>query len=71
MDLDYTGEITYQLPDKFNMTITASVGGEKVVIEQIANGKQVKQNINGKAVEMMPPRNPKSTSLRCFRKSNN
>jgi hypothetical protein len=52
MDLDYTGEITYQLPDKYNMTIKADVGGEKIVIEQIVNGKQVAQNINGMATPM-------------------
>jgi hypothetical protein len=49
MDLDYTGEITYQLPDKYNMTIKAEAGGQKVVVEQNINGMVVPMSDEEKA----------------------
>jgi hypothetical protein len=52
MDLDYTGEIIYQLPDKFNLEITTSVQGNKIAIQQIANGKKIKQTVNGEEKKM-------------------
>ncbi len=52
MDLTFTGEMTYLLPDKYKMTIDADVAGQKLAIVQVANGKKYKQTINGMVIPL-------------------
>jgi hypothetical protein len=52
MELTFTGEMTYLLPDKYKMTIDAEVAGQKLAIVQVANGKKYKQTINNMAVPL-------------------
>ncbi len=52
MDLTFTGEMTYFLPDKYKMTINADVAGQKLAIVQIANGGKYKQTINNMATPL-------------------
>lgn len=47
MNLDFTGDLVYQLPDKFRMTIDTEVGGQKLSILQVVNGERIKNSING------------------------
>ena len=52
MDLTFTGEMTYALPDKYKMTIDADVAGQKLMIVQVANAKKYKQTINGMVIPL-------------------
>jgi hypothetical protein len=52
MDITFTGEMTYFLPDKYKMTIDAEVAGQKLAIVQVANGKKYKQTINNMAIPL-------------------
>jgi hypothetical protein len=52
MDLTFTGDMVYSLPDKYKMTINADVAGQKLAIVQIANGAKYKQTINNMAVPL-------------------
>lgn len=48
-DMDFTGQVTYQLPDKYKMTLEMTAGAAKINIVQVANGKQSKTTVNGAA----------------------
>lgn len=51
-DLDFTGDILYQLPAKFRMTIDANLGGQKLTVVQVTNGKKHKTTLNGMEQKM-------------------
>jgi hypothetical protein len=51
-DLEYTGTLTYQLPDQFKMTIDTSLMGQKLAIVQIGNGDKFKTTLNGQAQKL-------------------
>ncbi len=52
MDIDFTGAMTYQVPDKYRMEINAEVMGQKLAVVQVVNGKTVKNTINGMATPL-------------------
>jgi hypothetical protein len=47
MDLEFTGDLAYELPDKYRMTILTEVAGQKLTIVQVVNGSKVKNTLNG------------------------
>ena len=51
-DLEFTGGMTYQLPDQFKMSIDTSLMGQKLAIVQIANGEKFKTTMNGAAQKL-------------------
>ena len=46
-DTDFTGEVVYQLPDQYRMTLNLDVKSAKIALVQIANGKNAKTTVNG------------------------
>lgn len=46
-ETDFTGKVVYQLPDKYKMALDLDVGGAKLTLTQIANGKDVTITLNG------------------------
>jgi len=53
-EVAFTGEVLYALPDKYKMTLTLSVPGNKVVATQTVNGDKVKTVVDGKPQELTP-----------------
>ena len=51
-DLEYTGTLTYQLPEQFKMTIDTSLMGQKLSIVQVGNGDKFKTTLNGAAQKL-------------------
>ena len=51
-DLSFTGDITYELPDKYRMTLDAELAGQKIGVVTVANGKKVKNTVNGQAAKI-------------------
>jgi len=51
-DLGFTGDITYELPDKYRMTLDAELAGQKIAVVTVANGKKVKNTVNGQAAKI-------------------
>src|SRR5438046_6043857 len=49
MDLEFTGDLAYELPDKYKMTILTEVAGQKLTIVQVVNGTKIKNTLNGMA----------------------
>lgn len=47
MDLDFTGTVVYQVPDKYRMVIATEVNGQKFEIVQIVSGKEIKSTVAG------------------------
>jgi hypothetical protein len=47
LDIPLTGEMVYSLPDKYKLTITGELGGEKLKVIQSVNGDKVKETQNG------------------------
>lgn len=47
MDLEFTGDLAYELPDKYKMTILTEVAGQKLTVVQLVNGSKVKNTLNG------------------------
>jgi hypothetical protein len=45
---EFTGETTYQRPDKLRVTLELDSGGGKTTVLQVVNGKQAKQLVNDK-----------------------
>jgi len=54
-ELGFTGDITYELPDKFRMALDAELAGQKISVAQIANGKKFKNTVNGQAAKLGDP----------------
>jgi hypothetical protein len=46
MDLQFTGDLAYALPDRYRMEITTEVMGQKMVIQQVVKGETVKSTVN-------------------------
>lgn len=44
---DVEGKVTFMMPDRIRMTMTASVMGQKFVIDQVMKGKAMKMSLNG------------------------
>lgn len=49
MDLEFTGDLAYELPDKYKMTVLTEVAGQKLTIVQVVNGTKIKNTLNGMA----------------------
>ena len=45
MDIKFSGKMAYVSPDKYQMEMVARVGGMKMVINQIVNGKNTKNSV--------------------------
>ncbi|HJZ92198.1 MAG TPA: hypothetical protein VKE40_15085 [Gemmataceae bacterium] len=45
MNLDFTGDIAYSLPDRFRLNMTMDVMGMKMVIHQVVKGDKVKNSV--------------------------
>jgi hypothetical protein len=45
MDLDFTGDIAYSLPDRFRLNMTMDVMCMKMVIHQVVKGDKVKNSV--------------------------
>ena len=45
-DLDFTGDITYEMPDKYRMVLNTEAAGQKISLVQIANGTKHKSTQN-------------------------
>jgi hypothetical protein len=52
MDLEFTGDLAYELPNKYKMTILTEVAGQKLTIVQVVNGTRVKNTLNGMALKI-------------------
>jgi hypothetical protein len=52
MDLEFTGDLAYELPDKYKMTILTDVAGQKLTVVQVVNGTKVKNTLNGMALNL-------------------
>lgn len=51
-DVTFTGDITYELPNKFRMALDAEVSGQKLTLVQVVNGTKVKNSINGVSTKL-------------------
>ena len=49
IEVDFAGEVAYAMPDKFKMTLTGEVMGQKIAMVQLVNGDTVKMTLNGAA----------------------
>ena len=45
MDIEFTGNLVYNLPDRYKMEMHADIAGMKLVIEQVVKGDKVKSTI--------------------------
>jgi outer membrane lipoprotein-sorting protein len=54
-EVEFAGEVQYALPDKYKMTLTLTLPGNKLVATQTVNGDKVKTVIDGKAQELTAP----------------
>lgn len=52
LNVDITGDVSYAMPDKFKMVMNIDLMGQKLVIENIANGTAVKSTMNGMALPL-------------------
>lgn len=53
-ELEFDGRVLYALPDKYKMTLTLRVPGNKVVATQVVNGERVKTVVDDKPQELTP-----------------
>ena len=54
-DLEFTGDITYEMPDKYRMALNTEVSGQKISLVQIANGAKQKSTQNGMLLKIGDP----------------
>jgi hypothetical protein len=52
LDMDFTGTISYALPDKFKLDMDAELMGMKLKVLNVTDGKNVKSTLNGMAVPL-------------------
>jgi hypothetical protein len=52
MELDFTGDIIYELPNKFRMALDADVSGQKLAIVQVVDGDKTKNTLNGMMIPL-------------------
>ena len=52
MDLEFTGDLAYELPDKYKMTILTEIAGQKHTVVQVVNGSKIKNTLNGTALKV-------------------
>lgn len=46
-DIDFTGEMAYEVPSRYKLTLSADIAGSKTVVEQVVNGDKLKHTVNG------------------------
>jgi hypothetical protein len=46
MDLEFTGDLAYSLPDRYRMEMTTEIMGMKMVIRQVVKGETIKSTVN-------------------------
>src|SRR6478672_3139845 len=46
MDLEFTGDLAYSLPDRYRMEMTTEIMGMKMVIRQVVKGEAIKSTVN-------------------------
>ena len=51
-DIPFTGEMAYEVPGKYKLTLSADFAGQKMVVEQSANGAKLKWTQNGAPQEL-------------------
>ena len=49
IEADFTGEVTYQAPDKFRLELDADIAGMKLKILQVASGDKARMTIDGQS----------------------
>jgi hypothetical protein len=47
MDVEFTGDMAYEVPTKYKLVINAEVAGQKVAVEQMVSGTKVVNKVNG------------------------
>ena len=52
MELEFKGEVLYDVPGKFRLTMEVNVLGQKQSIVQIVNGDKLKQTSNGMPIKL-------------------
>jgi hypothetical protein len=52
MDLDFSGEVVYDIPGKFRLSMDVKILNQKQSIVQIVNGDKLKQTTNGMSVKL-------------------
>src|SRR5262245_18178718 len=54
MDFEFTGTVSYMLPDRYKLEVNANIGGMKLVINQVVKGESVKSSgtIGGMQIPM-------------------
>jgi len=52
MDLEFTGSLTYSLPDRYKVELDTEVMGQKMTIHQVVKGEKVKSTITFGGMEL-------------------
>jgi outer membrane lipoprotein-sorting protein len=54
MDIEFTGTLAFSLPDRYKLVINAELAGEKMVMEQVVKGDEIKTflKVGGEAVPL-------------------
>jgi len=55
MDLEFTGTLTYNLPDRYRLHMNTEVMGQKMEIEQVVKGETVKNTITVGGMKVPSP----------------
>jgi hypothetical protein len=50
MNLEFSGELAYELPDKYRMRINTEINEQKAAIVQVVNGNKILNTFNGMAL---------------------
>ena len=51
-DIDFTGDMAYEVPGKYKLTLSADIAGSKMVVEQAVSGAKLKHTVNGAPQEI-------------------
>ncbi len=51
-DIDFTGDMAYEVPGKYKLTLSADIAGSKTVVEQVVSGTKLKHTVNGAPQEI-------------------
>lgn len=55
MDLEFTGDVAYSLPDRYRMEMTTEIMGMKMVIRQMVKGETIKSTVNVGGMDVPSP----------------
>lgn len=47
MDIEFTGDMAYEIPTRYKLVINADVAGQKIAVEQVVSGAKVVNKMNG------------------------